>query len=267
MFAGILGDSEMPPKSAGTLSGTLKFPFAAGGSLATTIAPMAATAAPVGQPAEVDPARWADAFNGWSVGFGVGYDIFRDSAHVDPFNATFTQSLSPTLSGKDPFADFQIGRDFRAGGYVFGLYGDIFAGENSASFASSQSKSPSGTLKLQEGAAVTARAGFTPNQQSLFYGLAGWTWQHYEATLKGFVDSGLSTFPFSVSGSGTLNGPTVGIGYEMLFPNHPSVSFKTEYRYTHFDAPGSLSPDGVNAMTFRAIDDHSVRFILSFKTP
>ena len=71
---------------------------------------------------------------------------------------------------------------------------------------------------------------------------------------------------YSALESGFLNGPTVGAGIEWLLPNHPDVSFKTEYRYTHFDSPGSLY-DGATSVTFGNVDDHLVRFIMTFKLP
>lgn len=254
----------MSAEAAGRLPNTARLAFVATGSIATAFGGVlpAAAAAPVGQPANVDPGRWADAFNGWSVGFGASYDYFRSSANVDSFGGT---AQSPKLNGNDPFAAIEIGRDFRSNNYVLGIYGDIFAGEKSAGFQSSNAKSPSGTMKLQAGGALTARAGFMPTQQSLLYGLGGWTWQHYEASLVSGPD--YDGTPFDISKSGFLNGPTVGVGYEMLFPHHPNVSFKTEYRYTHFDAPGALTPDGSNYATFGNVDDHSLRFILSFKMP
>ncbi len=255
----------MQSDATGTFSSTFKWTFAATGSFAAALGgALPAVAAPPGQTTKIDPGRWADAFNGWSVGFGVAYDFFRDPAHVDSFNS-YSSPESPTLSGNDPFADVDFGRDFRANNYVFGIYGNLFAGEKTGAFTSSDSYAPSGSLTLKSGGAVTARAGFLTNPQTLVYGLFGWTWQHYSAAVSGTDDS---YNPISASESGVLNGPTVGTGLEFLFPNNPNVSFKTEYRYTFFNAPGPLSPDGgLNYITFGKVDDQTLRFILSFKMP
>ena len=254
----------MQSKSADRLASAVKVAFSATGSLAAALGGgTPAAAAPAGQPVTMDPARWADAFNGWSVGFGAAYDFFHDSAYVEPFNFVMSP-LSPALSGDAPFADVDFGRDFRTNNYVFGIYGNLFVGEKTGAFASSDNYT-TGSLTLKKGGAVVGRAGFLTNPQNLFYGLFGWTWQHYSATLNG-TDS--SDEPVSVSESGVINGPTVGAGWEFLFPNNPNVSFKTEYRYTFFNAPSPLSPDGgQNYMTFGNVGDQTVRFILSFKMP
>ena len=74
------------------------------------------------------------------------------SSGIRPTSTRSTATLrpkSPTLSGNDPFADVDFGRDFRANNYVFGIYGNLFAGEKTGAFTSSNSYAPSGSLTLK----------------------------------------------------------------------------------------------------------------------
>jgi opacity protein-like surface antigen len=257
----------MASQVAGAVSTTLKLTFAATGSLAATLTAgvSTASAAPVDQTAKVDPGRWADAFNGWSLGFGANYNFFRDSSSINSYDWYTSSEVasSPGLQANSPFADVDVGKDFRAGNYVFGVYGNFFAGEKLATYQSSAVYS-NDDLKLQYGASLVGRAGVVAGSQTLFYGLFGWTWQHYQADLSEFYPVGPGNF--NASESGFLNGPTVGAGIEWLLPNHPDVSFKTEYRYTHFDSPGTIS-NGPTTVTFGNVDDHMIRFIMTFKLP
>ena len=239
------------------LSNGLKYTIAASGALAVTWAAMAnSNAALLSQP-NVDP-RFANAFDSWSVGFGGGFSAFQSRSTINSFDF-YDSSLAANLSGANPFASVEVGRDFRFNNAVFGIYGDVHIGDRQANFSSSDLYgATTAGLTLKEGGSVTGRAGLLADQQTLLYGLFGWSWQHYAASVSGFEGS--------ASGSGVVNGPTVGFGTEVLFTNHPNMSFKAEYRFTHLGAPESLSANGGSAtMNFGAVDEHALRLMLSFK--
>jgi len=259
-----VGNVILTLESSGGLSKGLKQTLAATGSLAMALAGSAGAKAAAPDQPKVDPGRWADAFDSWSVGFGAGYGFFGAPTTIDSFN-TYSGPVSTTLNSNGPVASFELGKDFRINNSVFGVYGDFHVGDRTSAFASSDSYAPAAGLTLGEGGSLTARAGFVPNQRTLFYGLFGWSWQQYASSVSGTSSSYSS---IGGSGSGVLNGPTIGFGAEMLFPNHPNVSFKSEYRFTHFDAPSPISPDGgADFIRFGNVDDQTVRFILSFKLP
>ena len=210
-----------------------------------------------------NPDGWSNAFNTWSIGAGVGYNFFQTPATIDSFG-TYSDAASPTLQGNSPNATVEIGKDLRFNNVVFGLYGDAHLGEKVGAFDSSDEYAPHARLSLGPGGSLTGRLGVVANPRTLVYGLFGWSWQQYDS----FTSSSDYTLNnLTASGSGVLNGPTIGLGAEVLFKKMPNVSLKAEYRYTHFDAPAPLSPTTGKFTTFGNVDDQSVRLVLSFKLP
>ena len=209
------------------------------------------------------PDGWSNAFNTWSIGAGFGYNAFQTPSTIDSFE-TYSEAASPALSGNSPNATVEIGKDFRFNNVVFGLYGDAHLGDEVGAFDSSDDYAPHARLSLGPGGSLTGRLGIVATPRTLVYGLAGWSWQQYDSFTS---SSDYTSNDLTASGSGVLNGPTVGIGAEMLFKNIPNVSLKAEYRYTHFDAPAPLSPTTGEFTTFGNVDDQSVRVVLSFKLP
>lgn len=212
---------------------------------------------------------FANRFDGWSFGVGGGYNAFHANTE-----ATSSLSKGPDLDATgtyDPkqwFAVFEAGRDFRHGNFVLGLFGDVQAGPSSQNFASSGTKgSNSSELKLDTGASVVGHAGFVVNDAVQLYGLFGWSFRHYDATVTG-TDFNTST-TYSREQSGWLNGPTVGAGAEMFLPNLSNVTLKGEYRFTSFNGP-TIVADSSGLMTtvsYGRISSQSVRAVLSVKLP
>jgi hypothetical protein len=240
----------------------LKYTLAATGSLAMTWAGNTAHAQPPAP--SVDP-RFANAFDSWSIGAGAGINLFHAPLSVQSVD-TYADNLGGNQHGAGGFATLEIGRDVRVNNAVFGIYGDFHVGQKTAGYSSGDSYS-SGHLTLGEGGAVTGRAGVLTSPSSLFYGLFGWSWQQYSASVSSTTDSYSG---IGAQASGVLNGPTVGIGGEFLFPNNPNMSFKTEYRYTYFGSVPSLhAVNGGSTIdaNFGPVNDHMLRFILSWKLP
>jgi opacity protein-like surface antigen len=238
----------------------LKYTVVATGSLAMTWAGSThAQTTPT-----VDP-RFSNAFDAWSLGAGAGINLFHAPLSTESIDTYATPSGN--LHGAGGFASFEVGRDFQVNNAVFGIYGDFHIGEKSAQYSSTDIYSSSARLALGHGGAITGRAGVLTSPNSLLYGLFGWSWQHYTASVSGTTDSYSS---IGASSSGVLNGPTVGIGGEMLFANNPNMSLKTEYRYTYFgNVPTLHAVSGSSAIdaNFGPVHDHMLRFILTWKLP
>jgi len=251
---------DRPEISTGLAKG-LNYTVAATGSLALMWTAVTAAQA---QPSPTSPdSRFAAAFDSWSIGGGGGFNLFQTQATASD-SYSVSDTFNQALHGEGGFGAIEAGRDVRVGNTVFGAYGDFHFGQKDASFSSSDSYA-SGSITLGNGGAVTGRAGIVVVPNLLFYGLAGWAWQQYTVDLN---DSD-PTPAIHGSHSGITNGPTVGVGAELLLRRFPNVSFKSEYRFAHYDGPSFAVSNGTEsaAVDFDAINDHSVRFILSLKFP
>jgi opacity protein-like surface antigen len=211
--------------------------------------------------------RFAARFDGWSFGVGGGYSAF----HANPQAASILSkgpnfNTSAELEGDKGFAVFEAGREFRHGNFILGLFGDVQLGSASENFASSSRKGPiRSELNLGSGGSITGHAGFVVDESAHFYGLFGWAFNHYDATLN---VTDVST-RYSGEASGWLDGPTVGVGAEMLVPNHPNLSLKGEYRFTRFNGPTVKADHGSLSTTvdYGRISSQGFRVVLSFKLP
>ena len=198
------------------------------------------------------------------MGFGGSFDSYRTGVTTNSFDTYDDGSFSTPLNPKGLRANIELGRDFRSGNHVFGVYGDFLFGDPSASFASTDAKGPSGWLSIEQRLSLIARGGVVVTPNTLLYGLAGWSIQHYVAEVSGVAEN---SDTFDATRSGYMNGPTVGAGLEYLFRHHPHLSLKGEYRFTHFSAPSVTANDGVATIftDFKPVNDNAFRLILSWK--
>ena len=232
--------------------------------------------------------QWHDAFDTFSFGIGAGGSFLHAPASIsttDTYSGTHDGTLSGTLNGSGFIGTVEAGKDFRQGNFVFGIYGDITGGNQKASISRSyedtywgspppESLTGTYTLSLKHSAALIGRAGWMPNERTLLYGLAGYTWQHYDAST-----SVMTSIPYKSIGSGsgsaqksgTVGGVTLGVGVERLLT--PDISLKGEYRWTHLNGISPLAATATTAWpttvtatgSAGAIDEHAIRFVLSFK--
>ena len=275
--------------STGEAIGTgLKVGLAVTGSFGFVQAATSAQAA--GTTVAKNMGQWHDAFDTFSFGIGAGGSFLHAPASIsttDTYSGTYDGTLSGTLNGSGFTGTVEAGKDFRQGNFVFGIYGDITAGDRTQSFNRSyadntdqvNSNPPvmyNGTYKVRFGhsASLIGRAGWMPNERTLLYGLAGYTWQHYDATASASTTwyDPVITENNSASRSATTGGLTLGVGGEMLLT--PDISLKGEYRWTHLNGVPSFGVTtagyhGNNTVTMTgrtgAIDEHAIRFVLSFK--
>src|SRR4051794_24543127 len=133
----------MAEQSGNGASTALKVGLAATGSLAIG---WVATTPAVAQPAPAYVAPVYDPFNSFSIGIGGGWDWFRAPASVESYDDFGFQgdSFSPVLTGNGGFGTLEIGKDFRFGQGVLGIYGDYAFGHKDGSASHSVETSGEG---------------------------------------------------------------------------------------------------------------------------
>jgi len=140
---------------------------------------------------------------------------------------------------------------------IFGLHGDVQFGTTDARFGSfDSSENYADTVKWGHGASITGRAGLLVRPDTQAYGLFGWSWQNYAATMGG---GGLPT----TMTHGVVNGPTLGAGIETFVSGNRNMTLTAEYRASQLGAiAGSGDSKGFQ---FGDTREQSVTVGLSFK--
>ncbi|MFO1183617.1 MAG: outer membrane beta-barrel protein [Bauldia sp.] len=241
------------------VSASLKVGLAASGTLALTWA--AAPSAMAQGKAALMPAH--DPFNGFSLGLGASVDRFNTTASD---YAYFGGLFSDGLKGIGGFGTAEIGKDFRFGNLVLGIYGEYSFGHKSDTFnrdvvGSVDSYNLNGSLRLGTEHSVTGRLGVIVNPQSLVYGIFGYSWQNYAATVS-TSSADYGGYSSTYSRKGTLGGLTMGIGGEMMVNNDWSI--KGEYRFTRLAGVSGFGFFDAGMATDK-VEDHTFRAVLSFK--
>ncbi|MFO1183300.1 MAG: outer membrane beta-barrel protein [Bauldia sp.] len=230
------------------------------------------------------PAR--DPFNTFSIGIGGGYDIFNTSADVYSDSTVGSDGFSGDLRGHGGFGTVEIGRDFRFGSTVLGIYGDysfghkqdsiynVIVGEVNPSNVDVAAAAPTAGpgemvtsvgLRLGNSHAVIGRLGQIINPTTLVYGLFGYTWHNYNAWAT--VDDG-NYGSLTSTRSGRLGGLTFGLGAEAMVSSNWSI--KGEYRFVKLNGPGSFfdtAPQLDVGATIGKVNDHVFRGVISYKLP
>ncbi len=180
------------------------------------------------------PFSWTGFYYGVHVGYGWS-DI--DWSETGP-------AFNGSHDGSGALAGGQIGYNWQAGRFVYGIEGDI-----SASWIDGGNGCCGHSVDWL--ASIRGRAGFTAfDNRTLFYVTAGAAWADIEYSSIG-------------SHSDTHFGWVAGGGIERALT--PSLSARVEYLYYDFDdvtaAPGTVAP---GAATFDP-SLHTVRFGLNYK--
>lgn len=218
-----------------------------------------------------------DPWNSFSVGIGAVGTVFTTPTYgtATGYNSDHTVDQSPTLTSLGGAATFEVGKDFHLpGAMVFGIYGDLRLGSQTASSTAygggaistfgSENLGVTSTLTLKNSGSIVGRAGVLVNPKTLIYGLLGYTWQQYTAQVSGY--SSYNVDYNSASKSGTLGGLTAGLGAEVMLNDWLSV--KGEYRFTHLGSIGSLEEYTGTPALFQEhgnTDLHQIRVVLSAK--
>jgi outer membrane immunogenic protein len=195
---------------------------------------------------------------GWGRGAGSGVNC-----SFDPLNDSPCDAGTPSLKPDGVLGGVQVGYNWQAGSWLFGLEADISAMDVSdvAHFATTDPNYANAELGSRFDWLGTARArgGFVVDR-SLFYATGGLAYarvaQHYFDTPHG-----------TSSASGVKFGWTVGGGYEYAFARNWSV--KAEYLYvnldnSHVDLVLSTGPAVVTRFTFPN-DLHIARVGLNYR--
>jgi outer membrane immunogenic protein len=175
------------------------------------------------------PFTWAGFYIGANVGGAWAHGNIVDTATGASFG---TRTPSGFIGGG------QIGYNFQAGGFVFGVEGffdgiasnnrntsNILTGANGDSFQA--------TANTPWVASVAGRLGFTGGANWLLYAKGGGAWVGYHATVTDLTTAA------TVSTSSSRSGWLAGAGIEWAFS--PSWSAKLEYDYIGLST-GSIAP-------------------------
>jgi len=216
------------------------------------------------------PAVTSDAWTGFHLGVGAGYDwsklevqgsydyycIEENFTCTTDFDAD--SDLNSAIAVVDVGADYQISSNVVVGigsDFTLGAAADAGFNEGSARYEVEAGNSWS----------LYSRLGYAFNDRVLGYALAGWTNVEFEQTLR----TGDSE---SQSDSEWLSGLTLGGGLETAITSN--VSLKLEYRYTELDGASAdlsrteavdtiLYSEGMSASS--DINMQSVRAVISYR--
>jgi len=149
------------------------------------------------------------------------------------------------------------GYNFQSGNIVFGIEGDVEAGDVNGSFSNLTGMTSVGSTKLNSQWSVRGRLGFAAGN-TLFYLTGGWASGDFDFT------GGPAPGPACCGYSQTLHGWTAGGGAEVGFA--PNMTVRIEYRYTDFgSASGGLPPIFPDVIMPVDVSTHALRFGLSYK--
>ena len=208
-------------------------------ALAADLAPRYSKAPP---PVAVAVFSWTGFYVGGNVGYGW-FDrnstlIAPDAASVAFFGPALAAGALPSVYGVNPrgaLGGGQIGYNWQAGAYVFGVEADIQGADVKGSLTLNTLVAPfnpitaTATEKLDWFGTARGRVGFAANT-ALFYVTGGLAYGHVNHTFFTGTPTG---GPFLQSAFGSDSqvdvGYTVGAGVEWAFSNNWSV--KGEYLY------------------------------------
>jgi opacity protein-like surface antigen len=230
------------PTHASRLQKGLQVTIAATGSLAATwvAVPVMAQAQPMVVPG-------ANPWTGWNVNVAGGYRQFS--------TPTMISAGDYSTDGGGGFLQVGVGRDLQRGNAIFGLHGDVQFGHTDARFGCFDSGECYGdAINWGHGASVTGRAGLLIRPDTQAYGLFGWSWQNYAATM--FRNGSTATT------QGWVNGPTVGVGVETFLAGNRNMTLTGEYRATQL---GRIAGSEAKGFSFGGTTEQSVTVGLSFK--
>jgi outer membrane immunogenic protein len=247
--------------------------FVAALALSATLGTGAASAADLAPwPYAKAPPLVASPVYNWA-GFYVGGHIGGSSTGenwINTANTTVFGDLGPRQGfnqhGSGVFGGGQIGYNWQASNYVFGLEGTISAMDNSGTLANTVFGAKDDVFNWRTNwmATVTARAGFAVNN-NLFYAKGGYAGVNSHLAVSDVVP------PFVGAGSDTHwhNGWTVGAGWEYGITQNWIVGL--EYDYAAFETKPYLLGTTLGVYNFdakpRDIQSVVARFSYKFSGP
>ena len=177
------------------------------------------------------PAVTSDAWTGFHLGIGAGYDWSKLDVqgsydyYCDEGNYTCTNDFDGNSDLNSAIAVLDIGVDYQiSNNVVVGIGADFTLGGSADADFNEDSNSYS--VEAGNTWSLYSRLGYALNDRVLGYALAGWTNVDFEQTLS----TGDSE---SQSDSKWLSGLTLGGGLETAITGN--VTLKLEYRYNELD--------------------------------
>jgi outer membrane immunogenic protein len=126
------------------------------------------------------------------------------------------------------------GYAWRHRNFVFGVEGDIEAGEVEGDYVNLTGATSVGEVETNWQASLRGRFGWA-HGANLFYGTVGVAWADQD------FSGGPAPAPACCGYSDTVSGWTAGLGYERMATGH--LSYRAEYRHSEFDdASGAMPP-------------------------
>ena len=184
------------------------------------------------EPVVVTPAPIIAAWTGGYVGANLNYGKTNS---VTQAYGGFPEGLSTRPDGAS--AALRGGYDWQRGNGVFGLGAEYNFGKYEDDIKFTQgvngdaSTDTRGEARLKNLGMIFVRAGYAFNDQTMAYGLLGYS--HGKAEVEGTL------FDVAFSESETVKGPTLGIGAEHRF--NENWSGYAEYAHTRFGTVGNLN--------------------------
>jgi outer membrane immunogenic protein len=204
-------------------------------------------------PVSIPTQDFGPVWTGFYVGaaFGAGGQVNRLNTSGGGVNSTFDGAgQSGVLGSIYGGVDYQITRRG-----IVGLLGELsYAGLQGAMSAQVPGASANVNMNSGFGWAVLARAGFLASPSTLLYLAGGYTGQSVYTSASASVPGAFAT----ASGNATLNGWTVGPGFETMLTNN--LSARLEYRYSQYGAT-TLPGTGIGWSP----STHAMRAGLSYK--
>tara|TARA_R110002126_G_scaffold289659_1_gene445153 strand:- start:25411 stop:26382 length:972 start_codon:yes stop_codon:yes gene_type:complete len=223
------------------------------------------------------PANFQTMWTGFSVGAGGGGNFLTGSPTLGFLDDYFDyQNIAAGDYGSGSvFGTVEAGYDHAfANGVVVGLYGDVSFGSSTENFnfgeeyETDYTYDQAASIKFKEQYSIIGRVGFRVTEKSIFYGLAGYSNQRFEANLQQNSDSDyFDESSASGKSSGSLDILTVGAGVEAFVTDRATV--KLEYRYGYSDGATVTAMDDYTETTSTfdtgAIHRQTVRAVMSLK--
>jgi len=176
---------------------------------------------PAPPPAYAPPPPRPFNWTGCYVGAGAGYGLWYENVSGQAGAATTFPDI--TFGGSGWYGTAQAGCDIQFDRFVFGVFGDGNVGSLSGHFFQGASD-----INESWAWAVGGRVGWLPMPKLLTFFSGGFTEAHFDqinATAGGVLVN-----------ANTYNGFFLGSGYEYGFDFVPGLFWKTEYRFSGYQA-------------------------------
>jgi outer membrane immunogenic protein len=202
-------------------------------ALAADMAPRYAKAAPA-------PVAYAPSWTGCYVGGGAGYGLWNqeNTQFLDGPPRTQLQATH-TNGGRGYFGTVDAGCDYQFGAmgtnFVVGAFGNYDFASMKGTFAA-QNGNYTGDEKLSSSWAIGGRVGWVALPGLLTYFSAGYTEATFDRTNLSFFPAIPANVNVLYFDKQTYKGWFLGAGDEYALNFLPGLFWKTEYRFSEFDA-------------------------------